>query len=208
MDNQLRRNRAKHTLDKLRDDWSSAGLIKRFEIKSAHMDNQFVKGVKLALKNSFDLDKVVYGILRYNSPAGHKMRSSRSYQNHVKIFSAIVGKRGNIINNLISNPKNGIHSIPEAIHALSFAYWYTKGRIMQSRESRVLNVLDMLNSKQHYASRPTIYEIDQPPAMDYRDNYYIPPYEIPVEPNYFPGYNVEELVPRNTYYAPPTWAMA
>lgn len=49
---------------------------------------------------------------------------------------------------------------------------------------------------------------DYPPAMDYRDNYYIPPYEIPVEPNYFPGYNIVSMTPRNGYYAPPTWAMA
>jgi hypothetical protein len=40
----------------------------------------------------------------------------------------------------------------------------------------------------------------QPPAMDYRDNYWIPPYEIPVEPNYYPGYNIVTGTPRNDYY--------
>lgn len=41
------------------------------------------------------------------------------------------------------------------------------------------------------------------PAVDYRDNYWIPPYEIPVEPNYFPGYNiVEARPPYNDYYWP------
>lgn len=40
----------------------------------------------------------------------------------------------------------------------------------------------------------------QPPAADYRDNYWIPPYEIPVEPNYFPGYNIESLTPMNSFY--------
>lgn len=40
----------------------------------------------------------------------------------------------------------------------------------------------------------------QPPAMDYRDNYWNPPYEIPVEPNYFPGYNIVTGTPRNGYY--------
>jgi hypothetical protein len=27
--------------------------------------------------------------------------------------------------------------------------------------------------------------------IDYPDNYWIPPYEVPVEPNYFPGYNIQ-----------------
>lgn len=41
------------------------------------------------------------------------------------------------------------------------------------------------------------------PAIDYRDNYWIPPYEIPVEPNYFPGYNIVEWrPPYNNYYWP------
>ena len=40
----------------------------------------------------------------------------------------------------------------------------------------------------------------QPPAMDYRDNYWIPPHEIPVEPNYFPGYNIVAGTPRNGFY--------
>jgi len=41
------------------------------------------------------------------------------------------------------------------------------------------------------------------PAVDYRDNYWIPPYEIPVEPDYFPGYNIVELRPRYvSYYWP------
>lgn len=41
------------------------------------------------------------------------------------------------------------------------------------------------------------------PAVDYRDNYWIPPYEIPVEPDYFPGYNIVEVrPPYNDYYWP------
>lgn len=50
-----------------------------------------------------------------------------------------------------------------------------------------------------YGTIPAWYR----PAVDYRDNYWIPPYEIPVEPNYFPGYNiVERTPPYNDYYWP------
>lgn len=49
--------------------------------------------------------------------------------------------------------------------------------------------------------------IVQPPAIDYRDNYWIPPYEIPQEPNYFPGYNIETVWPVKAFYGTPSWSI-
>ena len=41
------------------------------------------------------------------------------------------------------------------------------------------------------------------PAVDYYNNHWIPPYEIPLEPYYYPGYNIIEYpVPPVRYYWP------
>jgi hypothetical protein len=41
------------------------------------------------------------------------------------------------------------------------------------------------------------------PAVDYRNNYWVPPYEIPQEPYYYPGYNVVDYqTPPVGYYWP------
>jgi len=92
---------------------------------------------------------------------------------------------------------------------LPASYWVLHGKTTHSRAPIKLVGSTIPNSGSDNTVKfngvMTQQRFKSPPAIDYPDNHWLPPYEVPLEPNYFPGYNIETVWPERAFYGTPTY---